>query len=59
MNGVPQRPTCHYRLVTATTAAHFHPLPGAVLLLVVAGLVLLTLGIDAVERRRFRRKRHR
>jgi hypothetical protein len=42
--------------VTDATAAHFHPLAGAVLLLVVAVLVLLALGMNAVERRRLRGK---
>ena len=38
--------------MTAATAVHFHPLPGALLLLIVAALILLGLGIDAVERLR-------
>jgi hypothetical protein len=45
--------------VTDATAVYFHPLASAALLVIVAALVLLALGIDAIERRRLRRKWNR
>jgi hypothetical protein len=47
--------TTDHARVTAATVAHFHPLPGFVLLLVVAALLVVALGIEALDRLRARR----